>query len=296
MGQGKGVKVISQEKPIPEVTDGQVEEILHPEFSSDIFKIEDKTFSIRVLPYKWEMQFRKYALPLLQAEYKPIEQAIFNFRTERHLTDKDLHITESIMDAQAIADEQILKAVATICVSQDDGVKAKAAAGEELTAAELLLLEKRYSIMIENAEIPGSAREYLRGIITVQMDKQQMVQNLGEDLLARLEQFVGLAGAQPGSIRSLRQLFMQQVRNALEQAGQAASTWAKSSLPDMDNSSVISSQSYKTALVRMKDNAERELERLAEEETRQKQKQQEPTPNEDEQPEKKTQEASPLVQ
>jgi hypothetical protein len=250
-------------QPEVKITEEQVQEINFPELSNDKFSINDKEYAIRVLPWKWEMLFRKHTMPLMEAEFKPIEKLIFTFQSESYLVDKDLGITESIFASEALADECITKGVAVICISQDPTVRARAANGEELLATEYQALEKKYRVMIENAEeLLPSPRAFLREVITRQMEKQKMVQALGESVLTRFENFAGLVGTDKNAMSSLRALFMQQVRSILENAGQVAQTLVKSSGLPTDGSSATLTQNFKANLIKAKESIERSLERF----------------------------------
>jgi hypothetical protein len=245
------------------ITEDQINEINFPELSQDIFKVGDREFAIRVLPWKWEMLFRKHAMPLMEAEFKPIEKMIYSFQAELYLTDKDLGITESVFASEMQADECITKSLAIVCVSQDEIVRKKASAGEEITAVEYQALEKKYRVMLENAEgIDPSPRVYYRAVLAKQMEKQRMVQALGESVLTRLENFAGLVGTDKASISSLKVLFMQRVRSVLERAGHLAQTLVNSSGLPTEDSSATSTQNYKASLIKTKEEIERTLERI----------------------------------
>lgn len=233
------------ETPETKITDQEVEEILYPELSKDRFTLMGREYSIRVLPWKWERAFRAAALPLIEQEFKPFEKIMYSYATELHMLKEDMALTESFIDTEKSVDSFLTAAVVVICVAQDAEVLKHAAAGTELPLDLITRLETKYRIFIENApDLQPSPRLYLREIVRKQMEKHEMVQRLGESLMARLGECASLAGARK-DFDSLRADFMQQARSFLASVGKRVSTSANSFIPPMGNSRGISIPSLK---------------------------------------------------
>lgn len=226
----------------PELKPSELNEILFPELSKDSFKLLDNEYRIRVLPWKWEIAFRDAVLPIVEHEFKPFEKVIYAFSTELHLLKEDMQITETIIDTERKVDAYLTRAVAIICVSQDEETLRRAAVGEEMPMDVQAKLEKKYRIMIENApDMVPSPRIYLREIVRAQMAKHEMVQRLGESLMARFDEFARLAG-QKETFDSLKQTFTLQVRNYMDLVGSRVSTLASSSTQPTANLPATSSR------------------------------------------------------
>jgi hypothetical protein len=210
-------------KPLPQkqdVTSDEINEIIFPDLSREEFSIGSRKFRIRPLSLKFEQMFRRSTMPIIEAEIKPIEKAIFIFTTDQALITNDLKITESIMQSEINADVYITNAVVVLCMSQDARILKAIADGVELPLEEQLKIEKEYRLMIDNCdEWPsGSGRHYLREVIRKQSDKLKMVQLVGESLMARFAEVSSLVGERK-RFDSLKLDFTQRAQNFLEKVG-----------------------------------------------------------------------------
>ena len=231
----------------PEITEKQIDEILIPELSEDKFTIAGKRFRIRVLAWRWERQFRYVVMPILQREVKPFEKAIYSVSTENHLRTGDIGITEAAFESEREVDLYLNQAVAVICLSQDPEIMSLLAAGQELPTDVETKKLRQYQAMIDNADdMRPSPRVFLRAVVQKQMEKHEMVQRLGESLMARFDEFARLAGIAP-NLSGLKQAFMQQARSYLDSAGQAVSTLGNSSTPATGASFETTSKTIQTA-------------------------------------------------
>lgn len=214
----------------PNITHDQIAEVMFPELSKDTFKINETTYRIRVLPYKFEQMFRRAAMPILEAELKPIERAIFSLSTDQAMITNDLKITESISKSEVDADVFLLNAVLVICLSQDPLIVKNASEGRETTADAMMKIEKTYKIRLDNLEVEPSTRAYFREIVRKQSEKMKLVQLLGESLMARCAETSSLVGVR-SQFDSLKQDFTRQVSKFLEKAGKVVGVSASSFSP-----------------------------------------------------------------
>lgn len=221
------------------LTQDQLDEIHFPELSKDQFTIAGKNFRVRALVWKWERVFRKAVIPIVESEFKPFERAIYMFASELAIVKEDLGFTSSFTESEIDVDMHLTNCVSIICLSQDPEILQMAAEGQEVPLELQMKLEKKYIIMIENADdFPGgSARNYLREIVRKQCEKMNLVQILGESLIARFGELSALAGTK-SQFDSLKQGFTQQARKFIEKAGRVAGIQAN-----------LSSQSTETGLV-----------------------------------------------
>src|ERR1043165_1628660 len=134
------VKAASRQKSAQPPSEAQLEQILHPELDQDKFTIAERAFRLRVLPWAWERRWRKYALPLLESELKPVETLLTALATGLHVVKTDLQVVESVLRSEMTCDELLTMAVATICISQDPLVLQRAASGVPLTIDEEITL------------------------------------------------------------------------------------------------------------------------------------------------------------
>lgn len=227
----KSVSKPRQEKKAA-LTQDEINEVLFPEMSADEFCIGSRKFRIRCLPYKFEQMFRKHAMPIIQAEFKPIERIIFSYTTKEALITNDLHITESIGKSEIDADVYLLNAMIVICLSQDKRILEAQASGTEVPLDEMAAIEKNYRIMIEMAEKwpTESPRHYIRDVVRRQSDKMKLVQSLGESLMARCEEAAKLVGMNE-TFSTLKQGFTERALSFLGKAGNAAGIPGNSFLP-----------------------------------------------------------------
>lgn len=229
--------------PAPEkqdLTNSEVEEILIPELSQDTFTIGERTFAIRVLPYKFEQMFRRHAIPILEMEMKPVEKAIINFATDQVKYTNDLKITESLLKSEVDADQYLTNAVICICLSQDERWLKAAQKGVELPLEQRTKIETEYRVLIDmSTDYPTeSPRHYLREVVRKQADKMKLSQRLGESLMARLAEVSSLMGSEAREkFDSQKQDFMQQVLTFMEKAGKRVEASVSSSTPSMGTGS-----------------------------------------------------------
>src|ERR1035437_1111587 len=224
MPEIKEKRKTSAPKPAIEKQDlspDQVEEVMFPELSKDKFHLGDQVFRIRVMPYKFETMFRKATMPILESELKPIEKAIVAFTTDQALYQGDMRITEAITKSELDADIFLINAMIVICLSQDAEFVAAASSGVEFPADAQMKIELRYRKLLEYSENLGpSPRNYFREVIRKQADKHQMVQILGESLMARCAEVSSLMGKRH-EFDSRKQDFSRQAQKFLEKAGKA---------------------------------------------------------------------------
>lgn len=220
----------------PELSQDQLDEINFPELSKDLFNIADKSFRIRVMPWKWERVFRKACMPILESELKPFERAIYMFASELSLVKEDLGFTHSFTESEIDIDSQLTTCVMIMCMSQDPEILKLGAEGQEIPLELQMRLEKQYISQIDNAEEwpGGSARHYLREIVRKQCEKMQLVQKLGESLIARFGELSALTGTK-GQFDSLKRGFSRQAEAFMEKAGRIAGIPAKSSSQSTDS-------------------------------------------------------------
>lgn len=247
---------------VPSLTSDEVNEILLPDLSADSFKIADREFSLRVLPWRWELEFRRHALPILTEEMKPFERALQVFKTNAGLLVSELGIAAATGKSELDGDSYVTKAVIIICLSQDADIRKAAAKGEEVPNTKIQSLEKKYRVMIENLELPnGDNRNFLREIVRKQMDKLNMLQKLGESLMARLADMARLSGMSQEEFVSLRRDFMQQLRSFMAKDGNTDATSASSFSQSTANGSESASSRKKSEQSRGEDTeADREAE------------------------------------
>lgn len=224
-----------------DLTEEQLREVIQPEVSRDSFQISGKTFRLRVLPWKWEQAFRNKVMPLLATEMKPFEKIIYFFSTELSLIKEDAQFTEAAIGSELNADVHLTDAVAIICMSQDEAVQQAAKEGIEMPLDQEMAIEKKYRLMIQNAEMESSPRIFLRNVVRQQMQKQKLVETLGESLMVRLDEFAKMTGTTQ-TFDSVKRAFTKQVSDYLARIGQPASTSEKSSLPSTESSSETSSR------------------------------------------------------
>jgi len=206
---------------------------MFPDLSNDRFKIADREFSIRVLPYKFEQMFRRSAMPIIEAELKPIERAVVFFTSDEKLITPDAKLTESFAQSELNADIWLTNCLIVMCISQDERWLKAGAEGKELTRDEQLKIESEYRSMIEYGTWPEevtSPRAYMRAVVRKQQDKLKMVQRLGESLMARCEDMASLTGTK-GQFDLLKQGFTQRVSKFLGKAGSLVGASANSPSP-----------------------------------------------------------------
>jgi hypothetical protein len=215
----------------PELSDSEVSEILFPELSEDKFNLGDKDFSIRVLPWKWEMNFRRFAVPIITEELKVFERAAIAFATNQQFYQSDIGIAAAAGKGEIEGDSYLNNAVITICLSQENKIREAAARGKELTKPELDSIERKYRVLLDELIIPdGNTRLYLREIVRRQSDKHKLLEKLGESLMARLEDMTRLLGMQDQTeVVSLKRDFTRQLRSFIAKAGSTVATVDKSS-------------------------------------------------------------------
>lgn len=218
------------EKHSPEISQDQLEEIQFPELSKDQFKIGDRAFRIRALPWKWERVFRKACMPILESELKPFERAIYMFTSDLAIVKEDLGFTRSFTESETDVDAHLTHCVNIMCMSQDAKIMELAAKGQEVPLELQLQLEAGYRILIDNCEEwpEGGARNCLREIVRKQCEKMKLVQTLGESLIARLEELSALTGMK-SQFDSLKRDLSKQASEFMAKAGKIAGIPDKSS-------------------------------------------------------------------
>lgn len=221
-----------------QINDSTVHEVLFPETTADFFEIGERKFRIQFMPYKFEQLFRRYAMPILEAEFKPIEKAVFSYTTNQSLITNDLKVTESLFRSELDADAYLPNAMVVICMSQDPRILEAAANGQETPADEWIKIDREYRLLIDyNKKWPAkSPRHYMRDVVRKQSDKLDLMQTLGESLMARCGEAAKLMGV-AGEYDSLRLAFTQQVSKFMEKAGKLAGVPGNSFLPSTDNGS-----------------------------------------------------------
>ena len=146
------------------------------------FSVDGSDFQIRPLTWRWEKLWRKFALPVLGAELRPLETlfaAIIGKRAE--FTVDDVGFTRAIVDSEIEADVYLSKAVAVICASQDP------------EATKISDKMKRVEFWDEKIT-DAMTREELEGVVKNQAAIQKDVQRLGESLSTRFRVITNLVG------------------------------------------------------------------------------------------------------
>lgn len=158
-------------------------EAVNPDITEwETFKVGDSVFQFRPLTFKWDILWRKYALPVLGAELRPLEvllAAIVGNRAE--FTAEDIGFTRAIVDSEIEADAYLARAVAAVCASQDP---------ESAQATDKV---KRVEIWAERLEA-ALTRADLVEILRKQSAVQKDIDQLGKSLSARFSIISSLAG------------------------------------------------------------------------------------------------------
>ena len=232
---------------LPELTPENMDTVLYPELDRDTFRIAGQTWALRVLPWRWEMEFRKSAQRILEAEMKPFERIIYGITSQMHLVAGDMKVTEALTQSELDADLHLVPAVVTIMLSQDEELKKYLAKGDPPPPDLMPALEKKYTALIEYADDIECPRRYLREIVSRQMQKQRLVESMGERLAGRLQEFASLAGLTT-DFAGLKRDFMQLVRSGLAKATRGARTSVSASGPSTGTSRTTSSPTSPAAL------------------------------------------------
>lgn len=227
--------------PVPQsLTEAQIDEIIFPDLSQDEFTLGDKSYRIRVLNFRWEKLFRRQYAPITAEELKPFERLILLMASDIiEPMGGDLGLARSIANSEVEVDAYLTNCIIIICLSQDPEHVAANKNGDELPLDKQKQIEKRYRTIIENLdEVPGGGgpRHYLRSIVRIQAEKQKLVQDLGESLMARFAETGVLLGAKE-QFDSLKQGFTRSVQKVLEKAGKTEKMLASLSSPSTESGS-----------------------------------------------------------
>ncbi len=190
----------------------ELQEALHPDTVEwDKFTVGEKSFEIRPMNGKWDFVWRKYALPIMGAELRPLESFI------RSIAGGDegqigAGLANSIVESELEVDNYLPLAVSAICASQ-----------HEPKATNKLEKAKHWAGIVEEA----LNRETLRDIVNKQVTISKGIENLGKSLQTRLQYLGSLVGEKNLDFGSLLRGFTQPVVNSSVPAGKTTTTTPK---------------------------------------------------------------------
>ncbi len=203
---------MSEEETKTQQVDAELQEALHPDTVEwDKFAVGEKDFEIRPMMFGWDQVWRKYALPIMGAEFRPLESLIRSFVGE----DKGqagAGFTSDVVESELEVDNYLPLAVGVICASQHDP---KATAKLEKT--------KHWSGIVAETK----SREELRGIVNKQFTISKGIENLGKSLQTRLQYLGSLVGEKNLDLGSLLRGFPLPAVSSSVPAGKTTTTTPK---------------------------------------------------------------------
>jgi hypothetical protein len=158
-----------------------LEEAVNPDLVEwESFKVGDRTFQIRPLPFKWDKVYRSYAMPILGAELKPLETLMAALSGSQLAVGANQLVTQALIESELEIDLNLARAAGAICASQDE--QSKNATDKKARAEHWA------------NQVDVLTRYELTEIVRKQSDVQKDLQRLGESLRKRFERLASLTG------------------------------------------------------------------------------------------------------
>jgi hypothetical protein len=190
----------------------ELQEALHPDtIDWETFKVGEKDFEIRPMKFSWDQVWRKYALPIMGAELRPLESLIRSFVGE----DKEqvgAGLTSAVVESELEVDNYLALAVGVICASQR----------EPKATAKLEKTKHWAGIVADELD-----REKLRCIVNDQFTISKGIENLGKSLQTRLRYLGSLVGEKNLDFGSLLRDFKLPAVSSLAPTGPKTTTTPK---------------------------------------------------------------------
>jgi len=157
-----------------------VDEAVNPDLVVwETFRVGEREFQIRPLPFKWDRLFREHAMPIIGAELKPVEVLLTAIVGQAAAYTTEVGVIRSLVQSELEADEHLAPAVAAICASQADAS----------------VTDKRKAVEKWTANCESILTRYeLRAVLDKQVAVQKDVDRLGESLRTRFTTLGRLVG------------------------------------------------------------------------------------------------------
>lgn len=139
------------------------------------FELGGRNFQIRPLVFKWDKEFRRYALPMVASQLQPIEMLLVAAAGDTLQFKDQLGISRAMVESEIEQDSYLPKAIAAICASQD--TENKEAMSHWATVAEESMTREKMVEMVEE-----------------QLKLQKALDALGNSLARRLTNLSALLG------------------------------------------------------------------------------------------------------
>lgn len=174
------------------LSESELSAVLEPDLNHKTFvfgRNPDKTprtWNMVPLPWKFEKQFRKYAMPMLATSYKPFE-TLMGIISQKFYSDVTPSFIESVVSSETAMDDYMERCVHVILMSQDK------------------------NITLNWVEENATSRDQMFVIITQQADLHKLLDRLGESLAERFVKLAGSLGIANLDLPTLKLLWKQRV-------------------------------------------------------------------------------------
>jgi len=174
------------------LTDEEMQLIIEPDapyVKKELFRFgknsdgESRVWALRPLDFHYEKAFRRVAMPMLAASYRPFEVLMANLSAQ-FVTEHNPSVIKAMSEAEIEVDDYLVKAVHIILMAQDN------------------------KITLDWVEKNAPSRDYLFKIVQKQADIHKLMDRLGESLAERLGRLAQMMGIQI-DLPSLQRLWKQ---------------------------------------------------------------------------------------
>lgn len=204
------------QEPVKPLSEEELSSVLESDLNHSTFVFGEnpdkspRTWKMVPLPWKFEKQFRKHAMPMLATSYKPFE-TLMGIISQKFYSDVTPSFIESVVSSETAMDDYMERCVHVILMSQDK------------------------NITLEWVEKNATSRDQMFSIITRQADLHKLLDRLGESLAERFVKLAGSLGIANLDLPTLKQLWKQRVGSFSAQLTKILGIEVKRSGPFMES-------------------------------------------------------------